>query len=260
MGHIRLGNLPKSKRWREVVAALAEGEDVANIAARAALASENALNQVGADPLVLHIVSLLTELPLAARGPAFVADLQELGLEVSGAPSLLEITSAFSDAVDEWAFEYGDRSDLGEIAHMAAVESLTRVAGANLPSLFEPTPDEVRHGLGRLASGQGFAALAQYFFAQLTERTLNYYLSRELPNHVGPSARFPTDRERQRFNDDLSRHCWEAARIVNAFAGGWYGKTVYQEGGLTPDKVRGFTSFALKKMRLELRKRRDAGE
>ncbi len=89
---------------------------------------------------------------------------------------------------------------------------------------------------------------------------VGYYLSRELGNHIGADQRFRDDAERSQFDDALARHCREASRIVEAFAGGWYGKNVYQGGGLTPDAVRRFAPVAFKKIRAELRKRRDADE
>lgn len=260
MGHIRLGPLLATKRWREVIAALGGGDNVSEIAGSAALAAESGLKIAAVDPLVLYSLSLLAEIPLAARGPEFVQDLQALGLDIAGAPSLVELTAALSKAVDAKAFEIGERSDLGEIGQMAAIESVSRVVGAALPSLFEPTAEDVRHAVGRLASGNGFALLARCFFAELTERTLNFYLSRALPDHVGPTARFEDDAGRIRFSNDVARHCWEAAEIVETFSGGWYGKTVYQEGGLTPDKIKGFSAFALQKVRRELKVRRDAGQ
>ena len=48
--------------------------------------------------------------------------------------------------------------------------------------------------------------------------------------------------------------------FIEAFAGGWYGKNVYQGDGLTPDSIRRFAPVAFKKIRAELRKRRDAEE
>lgn len=260
MGHIRLGPLLATKRWRDVIAALEGGGNVSEIAASATLAAEGGLKIAAVDPLVLYSLSLLTEIPLAARGPDYVRDLQALGLNVSSAPSLIELTSALSQAVDAKALKIGERSDLGEIGQMAAIESVNRIVGAALPSLFGPTAEDVRHAVGRLASGNGFALLARCFFAQVTERTLNFYLSRALPDHVGPAARFDDDAARVRFSNDIARHCWEAAEIVEKFSGGWYGKAVYQEGGLTPDKIKGFSAYALQKMRRELKVRRDAGQ
>jgi len=130
--------------------------------------------------------------------------------------------------------------------------------GPMLPSLFRPSPEEVHRAIGRFASGDRFSALAREFLARLTQRSLAYYLSRELSSHVGPDLRFSNDGQRALFDDALEMHCREASRIVEAFAGGWYGKNVYQSDGLTPDAIRRFAPVAFKKIRAELRKRRDA--
>jgi hypothetical protein len=62
------------------------------------------------DPAFLHAFWLLTQIPLAARGPAFAEDLRRLGLEVSDQPSLLDVAAAFSGAVDRYARQRGGRT------------------------------------------------------------------------------------------------------------------------------------------------------
>ena len=141
---------------------------------------------------------------------------------------------------------------------MAAVDSLIAVVGASLPSLFGPTPEDVQREIGRLSSGDGFSRLAREFFTRLTQRCLGYYLSRELGNHVGADERFHNDTARRRFDDALDLHCREVSRIVEEFAGGWYGKNVYQGRGIGRAEIRKFAPYAFKKLRTELRKRRDA--
>jgi hypothetical protein len=260
VGHIRLGVLPKSRKWHQVVEQLRVGADVSAVAASAASAAEASLRNASTDPAFLHAFWLLTQIPLAARGPTFAEDLRRLGLEVSDQPSLMDVAAAFSGAVDRFARQHGGRTDLGEMAQFAAVESLTATVGPALPSLFGPRPEEVRRALGRLAGGDRFSALAREFFARLTQRCLDYYLSRELSNHIGPGARFRDDRARFEFDNALDQHCWEASRIVELFAGDWYGKNVYQGEGLTPDNIRRFAPVAFGKIRAELRKRRDADQ
>jgi hypothetical protein len=258
MGHIRLGTLPKTRKWRQVVDLLRRGADLEAVAGSAAEAAETSLRNASADPAFLHAFWLLTQIPLAPRGPAFADDLRRLGLEVPDEPSLMDVTGAFMGAVDQQARECGGRTDLGEMAQMAAVESLTAAVAPMLPSLFGAEPEDVQRAVGRHANGDRFAALARGFFARLTQRSLDYYLSRELSNHVGAGERFHDDGARSRFDDALERHCREASRIVETFAGGWYGKNVYQRGGLTPAAVGRFAPIAFRKMRAELRKRRDA--
>jgi hypothetical protein len=258
MGHVRLGVLPKSRKWNQVVNELRLGADVGEIAAFAAEAAETALKAASDDPAFLHAFWLLTQIPLAARGPEFAQDLRRLGLEIRDRPGFMDVSAALSAAVDRHAREQRHRTDLGEMAQMAAVESLAALVGPNLPSLFKPTAAEVQREIGRLAGGDRFSALAREFFARLTRRSLDYYLSRELSNHIGAGERFQNDRARSQFDDALDRHCREASRIVEEFAGGWYGKNVYQGTGLTSDSIRRFAPVAFKKIRAELRKRRDA--
>lgn len=259
MGHVRLGVLPKSRKWTQVVEELRLGADVGELAASAADAAEVNLKAASNDPAFLHAFWLLTQVPLAARGPEFAEDLRRLRMSVPDQPSLWDVVAAVSAAVDLHAREQGGRTDLGEMAQMAAVESLAALIGPSLPSLFDPTPGEVQRAIGRLAGGDRFSALAREFFARLTQRSLDYYLNRELSNHVGAGERFGNDVVRSQFDEALDRHCREAARIVEAFAGGWYGKNVYQGDGLTPEEIRRFAPVAFRKIRAELMKRRDAG-
>ena len=257
MGHVRLGALPATRKWIRVVEELRLEAPVNIVAAATADAAESALHAARKDPAFLHAFWLLTQVPLAARSPDFAEDLRGLGVEVPDSPSLMDVVAGMSAAIDRHAREQGGRTDLGEMAQMAAVESLVALVGPSLPSLFEPTPEDVQHQIGRFAGGERFSALAFEFFARLTRRSLDYYLSRELSNHIGTGKRFVDDVARSRFDEALDRHCREAARIVEAFAGGWYGKNVYQGAGLTPDTVDRFAPIAFKKIRAELRKRRN---
>ncbi len=126
-----------------------------------------------------------------------------------------------------------------------------------LPTLFDPTPQEIRAALGSFSSGDRFAHLARDYFARLTYRSLDYYLSRELANHTGGSSRFANDSQRVAFQQALAQHTLEASRIVKEFAGGWYGKTVWQKQALDQNAINRFTQYAFKKMTSELGRRRD---
>jgi hypothetical protein len=68
MGHVRLGVLPASRKWRQVVDELSLGAEVDVIAAAATEADETALRAASGDPSFLHWFWLLTQVPLMARG------------------------------------------------------------------------------------------------------------------------------------------------------------------------------------------------
>ena len=66
MGHIRLGRLPATKKWRQVVALLSDNVSLAEIAAASAEAAEASLAHARKDLALLYSFWLLTQLPIAA--------------------------------------------------------------------------------------------------------------------------------------------------------------------------------------------------
>ena len=254
MGHIRLGRLPRTRKWRQVVELLDQDASVGRVAGAAAAAAESALHSAHDDPAFTRSFWLLTQIPLAARSADFAGELVKLGLQTGTKPTLLVVTLAVTRAIDDHVAQLGGRTDLGEMAQLAVVESLATVASRDLPSLFEPTPSDVKLALARLAAPDRFAALARDFFARLTRRHLDYYLSRELSKHVGPDRKLSSTDAHTAFNSALELHAREASRIVEAFAGGWYSKARF-EGRLTPETARRFAWYAFRKIQHELKRR-----
>jgi len=253
MGHIRLGKLRRNRRWQEVLDLIGGGAASSAVAAATLDAADQELPSAASDPGVLRAFWLLTQLPDAARGDNFGEALRALGLNVSDAPSTTEVATAFTEAVDRHVDSQRARTDLGEMAQMAAVETLADTLRDRTASLFGTTPDDVRRELGKLATEKQFGTFARSFFARFSERYLAYHVDRELPRQVGGDGRFPSHEQRQEFSQALELHCQQASKIVESFAGGWYSKARYQQN-LTEPGVARFVAYALKKMRLELRR------
>lgn len=253
MGHIRLGKLPRTKRWGEVIDLLGLGASSAAVAAATLDAAETDLGRAPQDAGVLYSFWLLTQLPDAARSADFAEALRGLGIAVNRDPSLTELGAALTAAIDRHALASRSRSDLGEMAQLAAVESLTGLLQQRIPTLFGPTPADVRAELGKLATEKQFGQLARDFFAGFSQRFLSYYVSRELPSQVGQGRAFADLQAHDSFNQALDVHCQQASRIVEKFAGAWYSKTRFEEG-LSQEKTAGFIAYALTKMRRELKR------
>ena len=211
------------------------GASVDAIAEAAAVASELDLSRASKDPRFQFVTSLLVRLPLLARAPGFEEALGELGVGDNALTSVAGLISGLEMAIDRHSFEAGASSDAGYLAKTALLETLSAQLRDRLPTLLEPTPQEIRKALGGFASGDRFAALARDFFARLTYRSLDYYLSRELANHVGEDGRFPDDAARTAFQQD----------------------TVWQKQALDQAAIDRFTQYAFKKMRSELGRRRE---
>jgi len=252
MGHLRLGALPRSREWAQVVELIMRGGGADAVAAAALVAADEGFQRAADDEGLGRTVWLLTQLPLAARHADYVDRLRAIGLSLASEPGLLDLVGAFTDAVDQHMRLAGGRTDFGEMAQMAAAETLTKALGERSKSLFGTSAADVQHTLGSLATTDQFGAFARDFFGRLTRRYLTFFLSRELSNHVGGERRFANAAEHAEFNGALDLHCRQASRIVEEFAGSWFSKTNW-ESGIAPDTARGFAWVALKKVRAELR-------
>lgn len=251
MGHSRLGSLPDTAPWRRVVGILTEGGDVAAIATTTSQAAQQGLDLAEADEGLRHTFWLLSQVVLAAREGDFRAALNDLGVVVPSEPSVLSLVAGFTDAVDSHLRKTHARTDIGEMAQMAAVEAMTSTLSGKLTSLFETASAEVQQAVRGCSTRAGFADLAHDFFARFTQRFLTYHLSRELAHHVGEGKRFASPTEHTEFIDQLGVHCRQAALIVKEFAGDWYSKTNF-EGGVNPTKAKNFLHVAIDKLRREL--------
>ena len=100
------------------------------------------------------------------------------------------------------------------MAQLAAAESLSAVASLYLPSLFGASADDVQRAIGRLGKRPIVWRAGARLFSRLTRRHLDYFLSRELANHIGKGRRFDTVADRADFDAAMEVHCREAARIV----------------------------------------------
>lgn len=256
MGHQHLGGLPATRQWNAVIDLIAGGMDVAAIASATTEAAATSLEAYANDATVRRAFFILSQIPLAARedSASFPEALKLLGLDVDK-PDLIHIATACLDDLDRHALTV--RSDLGEIVSLSAVESLQAVTRRSLDDLFEPQSEaeqleRTREVLSGLATVKQFGLLAEDFFSRVLRRHLEYYLSRELPNHVGVSRRFSSLREHQAFTEAFHLHCREAARIVTRFAGEWFSKNTF-EGGITEKGAGGFVHTAMGKIRDELR-------
>jgi hypothetical protein len=257
VGHIRLGRLPSSQRWHDIVALIAQQGSVAEIATAVADATETVLSRHATDPGLVQAFWLLSQLPTAAKSDAFGANLRKLGLDVADTPGLIELATAVSDRISQTIASSDRQSDLSHIARNAAVSSLSHLVGNDLPSLFGADPADVKASVARYGGRDRFSVLTRDFFSRVVTGVLGLYLSRETSNHVGPGKRFSNTADHTKFNTALDRHCRESSRILKEFAGTWYSKKLYGQGEISEANAAGFAAVAFRKMRTELRQRSD---
>ena len=259
MGHVRLGNLPRTRKWAQVINLIASGACTRHIADATIVAAERGLRAAPADRGVVQSTWLLMHLPLAARADSFPDALRRLGLPVSEYPGLMELLGATADAIDARLPNNRGRTDLGEMAQTALCETLATVVGERTTGLFDSSPHDVERAIADLHTVKHFGYLTRRFTASFTFKCLDYFLSRTTANHIGAGLRFPTLARLSEFRTALDTHCQESAVIVERFAGDWRSKTRYHPGEITEANVTTFVGGAVNKLLDELKRRATDG-
>jgi hypothetical protein len=254
MGHTRLGDIPRTRKWQEVVSLISGGAGAAQVANGVIRAAEQGLQLTTEHKALVEAFWLLSQLPLAAKKSDLATALRECGLSVSPEPGLMDVVAAVSEAVDARLPNNSGRTDLGEMAQAAASEAIVQVVTERTQSLFGTTSEDVQAGLAGLGTVKQFGLFAKQFYARLTEKVLQYYVSRVTAGHVGgQELRFQTLAAKAEFDKALTLHCREASKIVEAFAGEWFSKTKWENQGISRDDAARFTHVAMRKMVAELK-------
>ena len=154
MGHVRLGDLPQTRPCKRVIEMLGADPNGAGGS------SSDTGRLSGRDRTLVRSFWLLTQLPLCPRTSDFPRELETRGLTVSANPSLLELTGAFSEAIDAHARKGGAKTDVSEMGQMAAAEALVSSVSREVPRLFGTDAKDVQNALARFSTRNGFAALA----------------------------------------------------------------------------------------------------
>jgi hypothetical protein len=252
MGHNRLGHLPRTRRWREVVALLDQGPAATSqIAAAVVQAAERALRELSNDPVIADALQSLIRITWASRSASFSDELRVLGL--SSDASAVSVIAAIGDHVRQSVTEHPESSYFGEIAALATRSALTETVLLQGPGLFFSSAEDVQHAFRAFSTRDRFGELARRFFADFMSRSLRSWVDRELSNHVG-QPQISNVADASDFLKAIDTHTWQAARIVEDFAGGWYSKRNWELGGdITRDEAQKFVAVSMRKLRAELR-------
>ena len=161
MGHTRLGDLPRTRKWQEVVSLIAGGAGACQVANAVIRAAERGLNLASEHAALVEAFWILTQLPVAAREPDFSAALRHRGLPVPDNPGLMDIVGAVSEAIDSRLPNNNGRTDLGEMAQAAACECIVEAVTKRTGGLFGVSADDVKRTMASMATVKQFGDLAR---------------------------------------------------------------------------------------------------
>lgn len=257
MGHERLGSLPRSLCWRAVVDQISGADLSPEVTAELADMTLNNVRRqferLADDDSVQAAFRFLLALPLASRSPLPNDSLETMfSIHLDGQPSPLALAKAFHASLAE--LPSSERTDLAAKALADALSQFSLDPKFRQENLFGATPWDTWRGADTAA---GFCDLSRLYFSSLTERYLRYFLDREASSRLGDPQRVTDFRQHLHLTvDSISRHAFETSKITQSYAAGWFQKNA-RIGMPSETDIRGFLSFALNKIREELR--REAG-
>lgn len=255
MGHVRLGKLPHTHTWRQVVTALdVPGPHGARVAAATARGADARLGRLRDDASLAYCFWLLARMAGAARRPDFVDALGDLGLEAGSTDSAVGFVAKVAARARGEVEHHPESGPFGEIASLALRRALTETVGTQGRSLFGSSLEDLETAFRHHATPARFGDLARRFFADFAARTLRFYIDKELALHVGPGRSLDSFADAEAFVADLDRYARQSAAIVERFAADWYSKHDWESGGaIHRDEAQAFVAVALGKLRRELR-------
>ncbi|MCH9031417.1 MAG: hypothetical protein IIB00_04065 [candidate division Zixibacteria bacterium] len=247
MGHLRLWKLPKTHRWKEVVEQLELGSEIPQLAESSLRAAETGLYRAAKDDVLISTLLQAFLLFEAASKKSHKNLLSQLGYPVSADTSHFDFIIQFRKLVEESSSSYANRTDAGEIALNAFTEVLGKYLRAESGDLFDSRDSRVIERLSKASKGKQFQRLMRDFYASFTSRYLDYFIGRELSQHIGANERFRNLSEQESFSRDFELYVRQSIRIVDEFTPGWYGKTKFK-GEFDHNSVRKYAHVAFKKI------------
>jgi hypothetical protein len=252
MGHERVGVLPKTRAWRQLVREMGSSDLSTEQTARIATSVMNLVHSrfevlqrdsglVAAFGYLLGLATLEREERPGSEG--FYPELGRLEDQ-----SVLDIVRQMS----AWVDDHHGAPEYAELAKRAAADAIGfwTARQSEQKQLFSQDFG-AREIWGAAANGAAFSELSRVFFGKMIERYLKYFLEREASSEIANlEARTAFN---QRLHDHvakISEHSFETTKIAQSFAAGWYNKNA-TESRPNPEAVKGFLGFASGKLKQE---------
>jgi len=255
MGHLRLGRLPKTRRWVQVVELLNDApQDVSGIAASVALAADARLKKLAADPSLGYCFWLLTRIAQASRTSDFQKSLSEIGVAANNDDSVLGFISRLNERIHAETDHNINSGHFTDLSSLALKRTLSETIVEHSETLFGAPIDNLRAAFRAHSQSDQFGSISHKFFADFFSRTLKSLVDRELSKHVGPGMSFSTCVDSKNFMEALDIHSRESARIMQDFASDWYSKHNWEsKGQISRNEAQAFVAVALNKLRSEFK-------
>lgn len=255
MGHERLGLLPKTRKWNDLVREISMMDgDAVQSSAIAAHTLRNVRTRYSAlirDSTVFAALKFLVVFSYSFKHENPLSILESHNIILPEEPTLLSVVKAMRASVSSVE---SDSLEYQQLAISAAADALS-----DWHALHQTSQLTLLDSMGEqydpwrnLGNGSGFCELARLYYSNLTEKYLNYFLERTASDTI------PDIERRQLFRKDMechfdavSKHAFETSKITQSFAAGWFNKNI-QVGMPEDSAIRKFIYKSFGKLQSEL--------
>jgi len=252
MGHIRIGILPKTRGWKQVIALLDSADSSSSAVAMAtAKAAKDFFSQQKNDPALAFSYWLLTQITSRAKSKDYLEEIRKIGLDISKIENAFDFLGSITTFTRAQIKSRGATFPISEFSQLSLREVLTETIGQQSQTLFGTTQEDVILACRKYSTPNQFAKLARLYFAKVLNRVLQFFISKESPNRIGLERKFKDISDLSNFDLALEAYCFQSAKIVEEFAGGWYSKRNWQ-GEISEHDAKGFVAVAMEKLRAEI--------
>ncbi len=259
MGHERVGFLPKTRCWRDIVFQMSNSslssDAVPDIIDKTLEAVRQKYRTLHHEESISLAFKFLVVMAVALRAPEAQASLSMHGINLPHNPTPLSIARA----VHQWMEDSAGSLEYKQIAQRSASDSIAQWLEQHKSpqqNLFGNLDNSLEL-LRQTSNGSGFCELSRHFFSNFTQGYLNYFLEREA------SSAIPDMKAREQFSKQIRNHidktsllAFEMSKITQSFSAGWFNNNT-KHGIPSNKQIQGFLSHALGKMREELRLERE---
>jgi hypothetical protein len=254
LGHERVGHLPKTERWRGIVNSIGSYSNtentIGNIASQTTKNVRNRFENIENDNGVFAAFKYLLNLTYCAKSDSALEKLAKNKIELPKNFSLYDL--AYS--IQHYVNTYAESREYSSFATQSMIDTVSEWAqqNANNQIVLFDSNNQSFDLWNKAANGAGFCELTRLIFSKFTERYLKYFLEREAAaaiNNIYDRKQFNENLEKH--IDKISRHAFETSKITQSFAAGWYNKET-KNNFPSDEKIKGFLSFAFKKINSEL--------
>jgi len=255
LGHERVGHLPKSKKWNDLVSSISEfdsvNDNISEIANDAITNVSNRFLNIHKDSGFQSAFKFLLLLAYCNKSENPSKFLQEHGLNIDNNISSFQLAKI----ADSWVRSHEESKEYSAFSSKILISTINDWLNSNnlVQQDIFGTQQSILDNWKNGTSGAGFCEISRTFFSKFTTLYLNYFLER------AASSKLNTFEEREMFSermslhiDDISLHAFEVSKIGQSFSAGWYNKHTKSDFP-SNIKIKNFLSFMMKKFSDELK-------